>query len=162
MFDFKFRRHHFVALDTAILISLVSYRRPVLTNVTASTPAGTRVLDATPDGKLIREKGTDMAKKESVAQTRYMDKQKVASFQMAPGWVHETQTAENEKYATITNQITHEDAQLVNEHQTRTARKSCTDLKAEILDALPTLIGQRCVTNDPHCHLNQKLLQYFL
>lgn len=54
-------------------------RRPVPTNV------ADMMLDASPVGSLHREKGTDMAKKESVAKTRYMDKQKVASFLMAAG-----------------------------------------------------------------------------
>lgn len=36
------------------------------------------------DGKVGRQ-GTDLAKKESVAKTRYMDKQKVASVSMATG-----------------------------------------------------------------------------
>lgn len=75
VFNFEFSRFHFVAPDTVFLIHHVSNRRSVLGSLSSA-----QELDVTPDAKLWREKGSDMAKKESVAKTRYMDKQKVASF----------------------------------------------------------------------------------
>lgn len=93
------------------------------------------------------QRGCDLSKKQSIAQTRYMDKQKVAPIGEAVGGT----PAVPLRQAAITG------------HNTNNSFKQ-SSARAEIFGILPELLKHqsKCACFEFGCQINAKLLRYFL